>query len=72
MRTTLTVSLPDAICQDLAALVRRTGKSRGQVVQDVLRRQIAVERFCGLREKFVPKSAAAGFHSDEDVFGAIS
>jgi metal-responsive CopG/Arc/MetJ family transcriptional regulator len=72
MRTTLTVSLPEEVARELAALVRRSGKSRSQVVQDALRRQIAIERFRDLRERLVPKGGAAGFHTDEDVFEAIS
>jgi metal-responsive CopG/Arc/MetJ family transcriptional regulator len=72
MRATLTVSLPEEINRGLSALVKRSGKSRSQVVQDALRRQIATERFRDLREKLVPKGRKAGFHTDEDVFKAIS
>ncbi len=72
MRTTLTVSLPEDLTRELTKLVKRCGKSRSKVVQDALRRQIAIERFRGLREKLVPKGARAGFHTDEDVFEAIS
>jgi metal-responsive CopG/Arc/MetJ family transcriptional regulator len=72
MRATLTISLPEDMNSDLAALVKRSGKSRSQVVQDALRRQIALERFRALREKLVPKGRKAGFHTDEDVFKAIS
>ena len=72
MRATLTVSLPDEMSRELAALVKRSGKSRSQVVQDALRRQIALERFRDLREQLVRKGAKAGFHTDEDVFRAIS
>jgi metal-responsive CopG/Arc/MetJ family transcriptional regulator len=72
MRATLTVSLPAEMNRDLAALVKRTGKSRSQVVQEALRRQIALDRFRNLRERLVPKGARAGLHTDEDVFKAIS
>jgi metal-responsive CopG/Arc/MetJ family transcriptional regulator len=72
MRATLTVSLPGEMSRELAALVKRSGKSRSQVVQDALRRQIAIERFRDLREKLLPKGGKAGFHTDEDVFKAIS
>ena len=72
MRATLTISLPDKVNRELAALVKRSGKSRSQVVQDALRRQIALERFRRLREKLVPKGSKAGFHTDEDAFKAIS
>lgn len=72
MRTTLTVSLPKEISDGLSILVKNSGKSRSQVVQDALRRQIAMERFRDLREKLVPKGAQAGFHTDDDVFEEIS
>ena len=72
MRTTLTVSLPEEIHLGLSSLVKRSGKSRSQVVQEALRRQIAMERFRNLREKLVPKGRRAGFHTDADVFNAIS
>ncbi len=72
MRTTLTVSLPEDINRGLSSLVKRTGKSRSQVVQEALRRQIAIERFRDLRERFVPKGGRAGFHTDDDVFDAAS
>jgi metal-responsive CopG/Arc/MetJ family transcriptional regulator len=72
MRTTLTVSLPEEIHLGLCALIKRSGKSRSQVVQEALRRQIAVERFRDLRERLVPKGREAGFHTDADVFDVIS
>jgi metal-responsive CopG/Arc/MetJ family transcriptional regulator len=72
MRATLTISLPGKINRELATLVKRSGKSRSQVVQEALRRQIAIERFRNLREKLVPKGRKTGYHTDEDVFRAIS
>ncbi len=72
MRATLTISLPEEISMGLATLVRRSGKSRSQVVQDALRKQIAIERFKDLRERLVPKGRKAGFATDEDVFVDIS
>jgi len=72
MRATLTVSLPENLNKGLSGLVKRTGKSRSQVVQEALRRQIAIERFRDLRERLTPKAAKAGFHTDEDVFKTIS
>jgi Arc/MetJ-type ribon-helix-helix transcriptional regulator len=71
MRATLTVSLPEEINLGLSTLVKRSGKSRSQVVQEALRRQIAIEGFRDLREQLVPKGRKAGFHTDEDVFNAI-
>jgi metal-responsive CopG/Arc/MetJ family transcriptional regulator len=72
MRTTLTVSLPEDLNQALTRLVKRKGTSRSQVVQDALRRHIALERFRDLRDRLVPQGGQAGFHTDEDVFKALS
>ena len=72
MRATLTISLPEEINLGLSSLVKRRGKSWSQVVQEALRRQIALERFYELRERLVPKGRNAGFHLDEDVFEVIS
>lgn len=72
MRKTLTVSLPEDLNRELSRMVKRKGASRSQVVQEALRRHIAVERFRDLRDRIVPKGARAGFHTDEDVFKAIS
>jgi metal-responsive CopG/Arc/MetJ family transcriptional regulator len=72
MRTTLTVSLPEDLNKALTRMVKRKGTSRSQVVQDALRRQIALERFRDLRDRMVPKGGRAGLHTDEDVFKAIS
>ncbi len=72
MRATLTISLPEELSQDLSQMVKRKGISRSRVVQDALRRQIALDRFRELRDQLVPKGAAAGFLTDEDVFREIS
>jgi metal-responsive CopG/Arc/MetJ family transcriptional regulator len=72
MRTTLTVSLPEDLNQALSRMVKRKGTSRSQVVQDALRRQIALDRFRDLRDCLTPKVGQVGFHTDEDVFKAIS
>jgi metal-responsive CopG/Arc/MetJ family transcriptional regulator len=72
MRSTLTVSLPEDLSRELSRMVKRRGISRSQVVQEALRRQIALERFRDMRDRLVPKGGRAGFHSDEDVFETIS
>lgn len=72
MRKTLTISLPEEIDRGLSALVKRTGKSRSHVVQESLRKQIALERFRDLRDRLVSKGRRAGMATDEDVYKAIS
>jgi metal-responsive CopG/Arc/MetJ family transcriptional regulator len=72
MSDTLTVSLPRAISKELDALVKRTGKTRSEVVRDAVRRQLSLERFRALRERLVPKAQARGLYTDEDVFKIVS
>jgi metal-responsive CopG/Arc/MetJ family transcriptional regulator len=72
MGTTLTVSLPEDLNQALSRMVKRKGTSRSQVVQDALRRQIALDRFRDLRDRLTSKAGQVGIHTDEDVFKAIS
>ena len=72
MSDTLTVSLPPAISKELDALVKRTGKTRSEVVREAVRRQLSLERFRALRERLIPKAQARGLYTDEDVFKLVS
>ncbi len=72
MRATLTISLPEDLSKDLDAFAAATGRSRSQIVQESLRRQLASAQFHSLRRKLVPKARAAGFYTDEDVFREVS
>jgi len=72
MSASLTVSLPRTISKELDALVKRTGKTRSEVVREAVRRQLGLERFRALRERLVPKAQARGFYTDEDVFKIVS
>ena len=72
MKASLNVSLPPDISSELDALVKRTGKSRSEVVREAVRRQISLERFRALREKLVPKAQGRGLYTDDDVFKLVS
>lgn len=72
MSETFTVTLPPAMSKELDALVKRSGKSRSEVVREAVRRQLALEQFRALREKLVPKARARGVYTDEDVFKLVS
>ncbi|MGH9929134.1 MAG: ribbon-helix-helix domain-containing protein [Pyrinomonadaceae bacterium] len=72
MSETFTVTLPARMRKELDALVKRTGKSRSEVVREAVRRQLALERFHALRERLVPKARARGINTDEDVFKLVS
>jgi len=72
MRATLTISLPEDLSKDLDSFAEATGRSRSQIVQESLRRQLASTQFHSLRRQLVPKARAAGFYTDDDVFREIS
>jgi hypothetical protein len=56
----LTILLDEALTHQLEAVCANTGRSRGEIVCDALRRQT------------LPFGEAAGWLSDEDVFRAVS
>ena len=68
----LTIRLEDDLEQELQAACAETGRSRGEIVRDALRRQLQLMRFERLRRQALPYGETAGWLSDEDVFTAIS
>lgn len=56
----------------MQAACAETGRSRGEIVRDALRRQLQLMRFERLRRQALPFGEAAGWLIDEDVFTAIS
>jgi predicted transcriptional regulator len=68
----LTVRLDDDLEQELQAVCAETGRSRGEIVRDALRRQLQLMRFDRLRRQALPYGEAAGWLTDDDVFAAIS
>jgi predicted transcriptional regulator len=56
----------------LDAVVKRTGRSRSEVIRDALRRQLAIELFETLRGRIAPFAEARGLLTDEDVFRLVS
>lgn len=69
---TLTVRIDDTLETELNELATRRGMSRSDVVRDILRRRLALERFWELRRKLVPYAEAAGYFTDEDIFRDFS
>lgn len=49
-----------------------TGRSRGDIVRDALRRQLQLMRFERLRRQALPFGEAAGWLTDDDVFASVS
>ena len=68
----LTIRLEDELEQELQAACAETGRSRGEIVRDALRRQLQLMRFERLRRQALPCGETAGWLTDEDVFTAIS
>jgi predicted transcriptional regulator len=68
----LTIRLDDDLGQKLEAVCAETGRSRGEIVRDALRRQVQLMQFVRLRSQALPFGEAAGLLTDEDVFAAIS
>ena len=68
----LTIRLDEALLQQLEAASADTGRSRGEIVREALRRQLSLMRFERLRREALPFGEAAGWLSDEDVFRAVS
>ena len=71
-RCSLTIRLEDDLDQELEAACAETGRSRGEIVRDALRRQLQLMRFERLRRQSLPFGEAAGWLTDDDVFTAIS
>jgi hypothetical protein len=70
MRPRLNGSLPRPA--GLEAACAETGRSRGEIVRDALRRQLQLMRFERLRRQALPHGEAAGWLKDDDVFSAVS
>ena len=68
----LTIRLEADLEQELEAVCAETGRSRGEIVRDALRRQLQLMRFERLRRQALSFGEAAGWLTDDDVFAAIS
>ncbi len=68
----LTIRLDSALARQLAALAKRSGRSRSEIARDALRRQLAVLQFEDARRSVMPFAEARGYLTDEDIFRAVS
>ena len=71
-RCSLTIRLEEDLERELEAVCIETGRSRGEIVRDALRRQLQLMRFERLRRQALPFGEAAGWLTDDDVFTAVS
>jgi predicted transcriptional regulator len=70
--STLTIRLDRALERQVAAMAKRSGRSRSDIARDALRRQLAVMQFEDARRSVMPFAEARGYLTDEDVFRTVS
>lgn len=69
---TLTVRIDAPMEAELARLAETTHRTKSDLAREMLRRQLAVQRFQALRAKALPYAEASGYLVDEDVFREVS
>lgn len=72
MRSTMTISVPEKLRVELDEISQSEGVSRSDIVRESLRDYLFTRRFRGLRKAMLPKAAAQGIYTDQDVFDRIS
>ncbi len=70
--STVTFNISDDLKDQLEELSRKQQRPASELVQDSLRRYIAVEQLKTIRRVTVPLAEAQGFLTDEDIFKAVS
>ena len=72
MRSTITISLPEAVKAEIDRVSKAEGVSRSDVVRESVRDYLFVRRFRALRTSMLPAAARRGIHTDQDVFDRVS
>jgi predicted DNA-binding protein len=72
MSTRITVRIDDELARSLEYVSRRSGRTRSDIVREVLRRHLAVVTLESIRETLVPLAEAQGWYTDEDIFRDVS
>ena len=69
---TLTIRIDEELEQALDQLAKSQHRTKSDLVREILRKRIAVERFQELRRQSLPLAEAAGYLTDEEVFRELS
>ena len=69
---TINIRIGDELDSELEKLARLQHRTKSDLVRDMLRKRIAVEKFRALRRQALPLAEAAGYLTDEDIFLDIS
>lgn len=70
--TTITVNLPDQLGRKLEALSQSKHQPVDELVQDSIRRYVALEELHALRAELRPYAEKAGYNNEEDILGMSS
>lgn len=71
-RDVVTVRLDSDMKPLLEKAVRRSGRTRSEIVRDALRRHLLILQFEQIRNRVMPSAEAHGYLLDEDIFKDIS
>jgi metal-responsive CopG/Arc/MetJ family transcriptional regulator len=72
MRSTITVSLPEAVKAELDRVSKVEGISRSDIVRESVRDYLFIRRFRALRRAMILKASQRGIYTDQDVFDRVS
>jgi metal-responsive CopG/Arc/MetJ family transcriptional regulator len=72
MRTTLTVSLPQALRSSIARAAKGLGLTESEFVRRAVQQQLWDEAFESSRRILTPAARAMGLYTDEDLFKIVS
>jgi metal-responsive CopG/Arc/MetJ family transcriptional regulator len=72
MASTITVSIPEELREELDAAAERQGVTPGDLIRESLRKHLLLCEFEELRREMVPHAARQGIVTDQDVFDRVS
>ncbi len=72
MRSTITISLPEKIRDQLDQVAEKEGVTRSDLVRQSICDHLFIRQFRGLRRTMVAKASQHGIYTDQDVFDRVS
>ena len=72
MRSTLTISIPGQVREQLDRVSKIEGVSRSDIVRESIRDYLFIRQFRALRKTMISKAAKQGIHTEQDVFDRVS
>lgn len=72
MGATLTIRIDDELERELKRYAAATRRSKGDIVREALRRQLALASLSAVRGEVMLLAERSGFLTDEDIFKVIS